>query len=125
MSTKHTPGPWEMWTSNSFRRISSKATCRDGDVLHAVVQRSDGHPDLHFPNGGFNGPDARLMLAAPELLAELRSARDYIKRHCDELRDSHSIPGTGKLDPADVLDDDLAHLARIDALISKATGGAA
>jgi hypothetical protein len=64
---RHTPGPWRIWTSNSFRRISSDATGHDGDVLHAVVQR-DGHPDLHFPNGGFEGPDARLIAAAPDLL---------------------------------------------------------
>jgi hypothetical protein len=67
---RHTPGPWRIWTSNSFRRISSDATGHDGDVLHAVVQR-DGHPDLHFPNGGFEGPDARLVAAAPDLLEAL------------------------------------------------------
>lgn len=64
----HTPGPWSWWTSCSFRRLS--ATC-DGDVLHAVIQRSDGHPDIHFPNGGPEGPDARLIAAAPELLEAL------------------------------------------------------
>lgn len=69
---KHTPGPWRLWTSNSFRRISSDASGADGDVLHAVVQCSDGHPDLCFPNGGFNGPDARLIAAAPELLEALQ-----------------------------------------------------
>lgn len=71
---RHTPGPWRMWTSNSYRRISSEATGKDGDVLCAVVQRSDGHPDLHFSNGGFEGPDALLMLAAPDLLAASRKA---------------------------------------------------
>lgn len=68
---KHTPGPWKWWTSCSYRRLSSEATGHDGDVLHAVVQRSDGHPDVHFPNGGFNGPDARLIAAAPDLLQAL------------------------------------------------------
>ena len=58
-----TPGPWQMWTSCSFRRISSERG-GDGDVLCAVVQHSDGHPGLHFKNGGFDGPDARLILAA-------------------------------------------------------------
>lgn len=38
-------GEWEVWTSCSFRRISRK-NGGDGDVLHAVTQRSDGHPDL-------------------------------------------------------------------------------
>ena len=80
MKIEHTPGPWEIWTSFSFCRISSKATGRDGDVLHAVVQSRDGHPDLCFPNGGFTGPDARLIEAAPELLTELRDLRARFHR---------------------------------------------
>lgn len=38
--------PWSWWTSNSFRRLSSDATGRDGDVASGVIQRSDGHPDI-------------------------------------------------------------------------------
>lgn len=38
-------GEWEVWTSNSFRRISLKRG-GDGDVLHGTVQLADGHPDL-------------------------------------------------------------------------------
>lgn len=38
-------GPWEVWTSCSFRRIS-RARGSDGDVLRGTVQSSDGHPDL-------------------------------------------------------------------------------
>lgn len=38
-------GAWELQTSNSFRRIGTQRG--DGDVLCAVMQRSDGHPDLH------------------------------------------------------------------------------
>jgi hypothetical protein len=64
--TKHTPGPWSIWTSNSFRRIVSDVTRRE--VLCGTVQRSDGCPDLYFPNGGHEGPDARLITAAPDLL---------------------------------------------------------
>lgn len=70
---QHTPGPWKWWTSCSYRRLGSEATRRDGDVLHAVIQRSDNHPDVHFPNGGVNGPDARLIAAAPELLEALKA----------------------------------------------------
>jgi hypothetical protein len=75
MSNKHTPGPWEMWTSCSFRRIGSQS----GEVLCAVTQRSDGHPDLHFPNGGYEGPDAKLILAAPELLEALKDAAHRVR----------------------------------------------
>ena len=42
-------GHWEVATSNSFRRVYARKNGRsgpDGGVLHAYVQRSDGHPDL-------------------------------------------------------------------------------
>lgn len=42
-------GRWEVWTSNSFRRITAVQKGRsgqDGGVLSGVIQRSDGHPDL-------------------------------------------------------------------------------
>ena len=56
-----TRGRWIMATSNSYRRIVTE----DMDpVLVPVTQSRDGHPDLHFPNGGYDGPDARLMIAA-------------------------------------------------------------
>ncbi|MEM1189892.1 MAG: hypothetical protein AAGI72_15275 [Pseudomonadota bacterium] len=64
----HTEGPWIIATSNSYRRVLTER--RGIAVACAVVQGSDGHPDLHFPNGGENGPDARLIAAAPTLLAE-------------------------------------------------------
>lgn len=38
-------GPWEVWTSCSFRRITGPDG-RDGGVLSAINQRGDGHPDL-------------------------------------------------------------------------------
>jgi hypothetical protein len=40
-------GEWETWTSCSFRRITAKGG-PDGGVLHALTQRSDGHPDLSW-----------------------------------------------------------------------------
>jgi len=56
-----TKGRWIMATSNSYRRIVTEDM---EPVLVPVTQKSDGHPDLHFPNGGYDGPDAHLMLAA-------------------------------------------------------------
>ena len=58
-----------MATSNSWRRIMARTSRGDMHVCEPVVHR-DGHPDLHFRNGGSDGPDARLVLAAPEM-AEL------------------------------------------------------
>lgn len=71
MSMNHTPGPWELWTSNSWRRITSRAT---GSTVCEPVTQRDGHPDLYFRNGGEDGPDARLLVAAPELARLLADA---------------------------------------------------
>lgn len=87
----HTPGPWKWWTSCSFRRLSSEATGRDGDVLHAVIQRGDGHPDVHFPNGGANGPDARLIAAAPDLLAALNALVFVAERELADPEDCGAL----------------------------------
>lgn len=38
----YTPGPWKWWTSNSFLRLSSQATGKDGGVIDFYVMK-DGH----------------------------------------------------------------------------------
>ena len=62
-----TPGPWEVWTSNSVRRITAQRQ-QDGGVMSAVTTR-DGMPDLH----GLNRDNdlafiAMARTAVPELL---------------------------------------------------------
>ncbi|MDT3718483.1 ead/Ea22-like family protein [Pseudomonas oryzihabitans] len=42
-----TPGPWELQTSNSWRRIGTAGgRFADGDVLAPTTHRGDNHPDL-------------------------------------------------------------------------------
>tara|TARA_Y100001951_G_scaffold105377_1_gene122751 strand:+ start:8029 stop:8337 length:309 start_codon:yes stop_codon:yes gene_type:complete len=65
---KHTPGEWLVATSCSWRRIVNG---HGEPVCVPITQRSDNHPDLYFPNGGWYGPDARLICAAPEMLEAL------------------------------------------------------
>ena len=77
-----TPGPWEWWTSNSFRRLSSNATRKDGDVMYGVAQR-DGNGDVVLPNGGWDGPDAKLIAAAPDLAAEVLRLREQVAAQAD------------------------------------------
>lgn len=69
-SGKHTPGPWLIATSNSWRRIVS----RDSGNVCEPIKQNDGHPDLHFKNGGPDGPDACLLAAAPDLLEACEEA---------------------------------------------------
>ncbi len=89
---KHTPGPWRWWTSNSFRRLSSDATGKDGDVLSATVSRSDGHPDLIVSEA-----DMKLIGAAPNLLTAAQQA--LVVLDCDESGDYHEWQG-GRFAPA-------------------------
>ena len=51
---------------------------RSGATVCEPVTQRDGHPDLLFRNGGEKGPDARLIVAAPLMLAELRRLRDVV-----------------------------------------------
>lgn len=67
--TKFTPGPWFWQTSCSWRRLGTHEG--DGIVLCPVKDRSDGHPNLYFKNGGDEGPDANLIAEAPALYGAL------------------------------------------------------
>lgn len=62
-------GDWELQTSNSFRRIGAHG---DGDVLCAVTQRSDNHPDLHASPAVLK----YIIAAQPDVVLELLSQLD-------------------------------------------------
>lgn len=64
---KYTPGPWQWWTSNSFLRLSSQATGKDGGVIDSYVMR-DGHQSLRVSK-----EDMALIAAAPDLLEALQN----------------------------------------------------
>lgn len=101
-----TPGPWELWTGCSWRRIGSKATGQT--VCEPTVHHRDGHPDLYFPNGGQDGPDARLIVAAPDLLAACRALVEVVGNK--EINDSNFYE-TGR---AEALEATMLGLAAID-----------
>lgn len=67
----HTPGPWSWWTSNSVLRLSSDATRKDGDVLHAVVHRN-------FADVVCSEADRNLIAAAPDLYEALAEAVEWM-----------------------------------------------
>lgn len=70
------PAPWELWTACSFRRITGPDG-REGGVLHAYNQRSDGHPDLSMPEDQLFAL-VRLRNALPVLLSDLTAARTRV-----------------------------------------------
>lgn len=70
-----TPGPWEWWTSNSFLRLSSKTTGRDGDVIDSFGM-SDGATSLSV-----KADDMNLIAAAPDLLEALQDALQAYDKH--------------------------------------------
>ena len=65
METKHTPGPWEVHQGNDY----------------TVVLRPDDTTDyaIHIPDGDI--ADARLISAAPDLLAALEGLRERLRDH--------------------------------------------
>ena len=75
-----TPGPWEWWTSNSFLRLSSKTTGRDGDVIDSFCM-SDGATSLSV-----KADDMNLIAAAPDLLEALQG---LIHADCHSVRNSN------------------------------------
>ncbi|WP_313384787.1 hypothetical protein [Pantoea sp.] len=68
----YTKGPWEWWTSNSFLRLSSGATGKDGGVIDSYVM-NDGHSSLSVKHD-----DMALIAAAPELLEALQVCAGYL-----------------------------------------------
>lgn len=74
---KHaTPGPWQIWTSCSWRRFGSKATSQ---TVVEPVKQYDGHPDLWFRNGGEDGPDAQLIAEAPQWLHDCLAYIEHLE----------------------------------------------
>lgn len=72
-------GPWTLWTSCSFRRITGPDG-KEGGVLHAYKQRSDGHPDLSMPENQLQELVA-LRNALPEVIALLRAIQTKESGH--------------------------------------------
>jgi len=72
--------PWSVQTSNSFRRIGTDRG--DGDVLCAVTQRSDGHPDLHAAPGVLDW----IVATHPFVVTDLIEQRDRAWHAIDYLR---------------------------------------
>src|SRR5579864_7981560 len=91
MSGEHTPGPWEWWTSNSWRRLRHSERGVSTDVLMPCVH-NDGQPDINV-----NAADMALIAAAPELLASLQIMLGFVALLEKVLDDPAVDPGGPKI----------------------------
>ena len=100
LAERATPGPWELQTSNSWRRIGTAGgRFVDGDILSPTTHRGDNHPDLAARQEDLDfivAADPSTVMAlldeiqrlqrelASERAANIRSARisDTVRRLC-------------------------------------------
>lgn len=76
-------GKWEVWTSNSWRRVYAGGV----PAITPCVQRHDNHPDLSFGDGVreyLEGVTPETVLA---LIAEVRALRERETEEIALLRD--------------------------------------
>lgn len=78
--SKHTPGPWRWWTSNSLMRLTCEKreagrVNQDGGVLHAYRCR-DGVADVCVSEA-----DANLIAGAPEMFEALKRCETHMRDH--------------------------------------------
>ena len=76
-----TPGPWEWWTSNSVRRLSSPKG--DGDVLHGYRSPYDGVIDI-VGNDADKNLIANMRTREPVLAGVLRDLLKALAPFLDE-----------------------------------------
>ncbi len=67
----HTPGPWTVDEPDEGQLVITADSGGDNPEDLAVA---DAHPRIH-PNGRAN---AKLMAAAPELLAEIKALKEWV-----------------------------------------------
>lgn len=79
MKSTHTPGPWQV---NRKYKMSVE-TCADGQGINLIAECSD--PD-GFRTSGEDQANARLIAAAPELLAALEVITACVDRNGGSVR---------------------------------------
>jgi hypothetical protein len=70
-SSRFSPGPWH-WTDDDRDGIHPLLRDADGNVIASGCETEIGGCDFDVPRAGIDAGDARLIAAAPEMLALLR-----------------------------------------------------
>lgn len=122
---KSTPGPWTMETVRTSVGVCFKVgpfPWKDGKLNHACIYAD-------YPSNKDHAEceaNAVLIAAAPDMLAALIVAREFISTDRNSLADASVFPdGSMEKDDADAVADYDRALVQIDAAIAKATGSAA
>ncbi|MDW9243660.1 hypothetical protein [Burkholderia cepacia] len=77
-------GQWEVWASNSWRRVLSRQDGGNVRVIEPIVQRHDNHPDLMFGEGVREYLEGVTPDAVLALIAEMRALRGNTIDACVE-----------------------------------------
>ena len=125
MTAQHTPGPWAMLSEETDKPYIRIRGTKLGDrykIANVLTPVYDGSLERETEETRAN---ARLIEAAPCLLAELRKARAALKEQLEILIQSHTCPTTGLITDDTallVIESDQDLINSIDAAIAKATG---
>lgn len=151
MSAQHTPGPWFIWKERAMQEEGLDAEEITSDLLEFdYFEVMAGNPVGSVTRGRVKGcsmvveldaenfgdseeegrpialANARLIAAAPDMLAALIVAREFISTDRTALADCAMDPeGRMSEDDAAAVADYDKDLLQINAAIQKATGGAA
>ena len=127
-ASKHTPGPWRLEADPAH--FDSLTTVTGGQRMNAKPHAWPAYP-LMAQVGGMAAlhemqSNARLIAAAPELLEVVKVAQARIALERDVFVDCNAYPDGSLLQSDKTMLDGMNELlARMDAAIAKAEGGAA
>ena len=80
MSTKHTPGPWFIVTSD-HNVIVDKDPALDGRIVARTYDNRWQSRNVYDEDGAEGIANAHLIAAAPDLFEALENCAEWIKRH--------------------------------------------
>ncbi|MBN7822220.1 hypothetical protein [Bowmanella yangjiangensis] len=115
MSEKHTPGDWRI-SHIIVGRVSSRAEIKSGDThIASVYAPGSDRSQKGAPTRKQAFANRSLIAAAPDLLAALETARDYVAGELEYRKQGLAgYPDKWRTEEQD--------LAAIDAALSKARG---
>jgi hypothetical protein len=88
MSTKHTPGPWEL--SDHFTVYKLNEDRRRANIFWATVYAGNQHGTVKTERSEV-AANARLIAAAPDLLEALQAVREWAEGSAENYTGDHPV----------------------------------